>query len=331
MDLEVTNKLQKANIHFLENVSLRDKTWIRRGPIVPLYVIPEDAEELENCIIILHNASVNFKLVGHTSNLYFLDTYQIDAIISTIKLTKVIYTDDYIECETGVSISRLSKICVEKGFLGFEGLVDLPGTVGAAFINNSSCYKCSVSQLVINAKALVLQEDGTLVKKVITYDDMYFTRRSSAVKRGELHAFILCLKLKIIKTNDINQLVTTMHNIINHRKFTQEGKANNLGSIYSSLASKPLGVFDLGLIRVPSVILYKLFSHFFGNMHFFKIRWSSILLRLYGYNDLRSYVSSKNINCFIWKDKYADAAFVRYEEFMKKCFECGTMEIEICK
>ena len=329
MLLEIANTLQESKIEYLENISLKTRTWIHRGPIVPLYVIPKTILELERCIVILHHYKAKYNVVGYTSNLYFMNSYKVDAIVTTVKLTKVDFKEDIIECDTGVNISQLSKQCVEKGYLGFEGLVGLPGTVGAAFVNNSSCFKCSVSKITKYATALIIQESGSLEKAIITADDMHFSHRSSAIKRGELKAILLTIGLKIQKTGNIEELKSIMSSNLKHRKTTQEGPANNLGSVFTRRDARPLGLMDLGIARFPYVLLYRVCDHFFRNNNIYRLKRNTLLLRLYGYKDVIPYVSPKNINCFLWLDDRADTAFLRYQDFMHKCFDCGNIEIEI--
>lgn len=126
----------------------------------------------------------DFKVIGHTSNLYFKNTYRTDAIISTRKMTAYIEKDGKLICDAGVNISQLSKHCVEQGIVGFEGLVGLPGTVAAAVVNNSSCFKCSIFDLLIDVDVILIERDGTCSFRTIKWDELGFAHRSSAI--GEI-------------------------------------------------------------------------------------------------------------------------------------------------
>lgn len=53
------------------------------------------------------------------------------------------------------------------------------------------------------------------------------------------------------------------------------------------------------------------------------------LLALYGYYDLDSYISDKNLNCFIWRDEKADEKFLRYKKFINKISTSNKLEVEI--
>lgn len=331
MDKIISQFLDSIHIDYAENVSLAKKTWIHRGPIVPYYIQPSNVDELRLVVGFLCNNKKDFKVIGHTSNLYFKDTFHTDAIITTRKMTVFSEKEGKLICDAGVNVSQLSKYCVERGIMGFEGLVGLPGTVAAAVVNNSSCFKCSIYELLTDVDIILYESNGTCSFRTLKREELGFSHRSTAIKRRELNAIVLQVRLKMNTTTNIEELKQKAQHNIDLRTKTQEGKANNLGSVYTSRKSKPLGIFDLGILKLPFVLALRVADHFLRYNESYKLKRYSYLLKLFGYKDVTPYVSPKNINCFIWKDNGADLAFVRYDAFMHKCFECGEMEIEICK
>lgn len=330
MDSRIVDILKKNKIELETDVDLSKRTWIHRGPVVSLYILPHTAEEVEYVVRTLCVEGLTFKVIGHTSNLYFLNTYKIDAIVCTRKLTSVRHTNNTLICEAGVNVSKLSKQCVEEGILGFEGLVGLPGTVGAALVNNSSCFKCSISALMKSAEVLVIQDDGNVERQTFYYDDLGFEFRNSYLKSDKINAIVLSVELNKQTTNNIEELKKLAQNNIDHRTKTQEGKANNLGSVFSIQLAKPLTMSAWSTSRLPAVYAYRLLEHFFRSNAKYKIKRNKILLSLFGYSDVAPYVSPKNLNCFIWKDKGADAAFLRYVAFMREYTIDCKLEIEVC-
>ena len=331
MDKIISQFLDSIHIDYAENVSLAKKTWIHRGPIVPYYIQPSNVDELRLVVEFLCNNKKDFKVIGHTSNLYFKDTFHTDAIITTRKMTVFSEKEGKLICDAGVNVSQLSKYCVERGIMGFEGLVGLPGTVAAAVVNNSSCFKCSIYELLTDVDVILYESNGTCSFRTLTREELGFSHRSSAIKRNEMNAIVLSVRLKMNTTTDIEELKRKAQHNIDLRTKTQEGKAQNLGSVYASRKSKPLGIFDLGILKFPLMLGLRVTDHFFRHKEWYKLNRNSYLLILFGYKDVIPYVSPKNINCFIWKDSGADSAFGRYDAFMHECFECGEMEIEICK
>lgn len=81
---------------------------------------------------------------------------------------------------------------MEKGFTGYSGLVNLPGTVGAAVCNNSSCFECSLSEHLIDATFYDLDKNEIIH---LVPSDFNFTYRSSNIKTGKLNGVLLTLRL----------------------------------------------------------------------------------------------------------------------------------------
>lgn len=86
---------------------------------------------------------------------------------------------------------------VKGGYKGFEWLVDLPGTIGGAVVNNSRCYGCQISHLLKEVR--LLQSDGTVTN--LSPQDLAFKFRSSDLKRGEINGVILTVTLILEKGN----------------------------------------------------------------------------------------------------------------------------------
>ena len=237
--------------------------------------------------------------------------------------------DGELICDAGVNVSQLSKYCVERGIMGFEGLIGLPGTIAAAVVNNSSCFKCSIFDLLIDVDVLLIESDGSCSFRTVKRDELGFSHRSSAVKRGELSAIVLKVRLTVNKTTNVEELKQKAQYNIYLRKKTQEGRAKNLGSVFSGFRSHPIKITALGLKRVPQVFVFRLRDHFRRNDSKYKLKRNGFLLTLFGYKDILPYVSKKNINCFLWLDEGADRAFDRYYEFMHRYADCKPLEIEI--
>ena len=83
---------------------------------------------------------------------------------------------------------------VKRGFKGFEGLIDLPGTIGGAVVNNSGCYGSQISDLLLGAKLLL--PNG--VVRCLSPQELAFTIRSSSLKRGEVKGIILSVTLRLV-------------------------------------------------------------------------------------------------------------------------------------
>lgn len=314
--------LIKKKIDFESSVSLKKKTWIKRGGIARFWILPNTIKELHNICLYCYTNKLYFEIVGHTSNLYFDNNYNPNIVISTIRLTNYIINNGEIECEPGVSIAKLSNQCVQLGIVGYEGLIGLPGTVASSVYNNSSCFECSMSEIFIKAK--LLQTDGSI--KELFLSDLKYSKRSSSLKRKELQGVILSVVLRSDVTGDKAKLKSIALRNKEMRKKSQEGPLNNLGSVFGTI---------IGYKKTPRNFILKcllkiIFLFIQAPVNRNKYIKKNILI-FYGRRDLFNYISDYNINCFIWKDDNADKYFKKYVNLLKSVFymEKDQLEIEV--
>ena len=310
--------LEENNIVYESNVSLKKKTWIKTGGTASLWIEPNTVEALEKLLSYIYVNNIEFEVVGHTSNIYYVNSYDPKNIISTSKIKSFRENDSFIECDCGAPISRVSRYAVDMGYEGFSGLVNLPGTVAAAVCNNSSCFSCDIASLVHSFRFFDLST-GKIVE--MSAFDMAYSFRSSALKRKDIQGVILSVKL-IIRKGDISAEKLKSEEATCIRKATQEPPAYTLGSVFAGLEFKP----------AKRLRLASWGGHLVGNHQVSRIKLKNkLILLLYGYWDLQKYVSKKNINTFKWlpSDKNHIDKFNKYVEFINKISINPKLEIEI--
>lgn len=308
--------LKQYRIPYDLNVPLSQKTWIRQGGTCRVWIIPHDKEQLKNICHYLFSSSIKFDIIGQTSNIFFHSSYNPDVIVLTTHVNGYVIDDDTMNCDCGVSVVKLAKECLSKGYAGFYGLVGLPGTVASAIVNNASCFGCSLSSMLISAD--VLLPDGSI--KTLSKDNFHYSHRSSAFKRGEQKGIILSVKLKVEKVENVEEEVKRAEASTNYRKYYQEGYQRNLGSVFASRKMKKnaKNIIAMGLSRIIS--LFRIMPQ--------RKAKKLLLLKLYGYQDLTLYVSDKNINTYVWRDERAETLFARYKQFVHEVFANAVIEIE---
>lgn len=314
--MELGNFLHSNKIFYENNVRLSTKTWVKTGGTCKYWIIPISVQQLSVLCAYLIDNKISFDIIGNTSNIFFHSTYNPRVVVSTVKMNNYQIDGDILTCESGVNVMKLAKEMVAKGYAGFYGLVGLPGTVGAAAVNNAGCFGCSISSMLISAE--VLLPDATV--KTYLKEDFGYEKRSSAFKRGETKGVILTVKLKLQRAVNVEEEFRKSEETKLYRKTNQEGPAKNLGSVFAvrimrrNLRNKIVKA----AMRVLPTLLRKEPRY---------IQKKSILL-LYGYRDLDAYCSDRQINTFIWKDEKAEAAFERYKEMMNKVYKKLQIEIE---
>ena len=314
--MNLLNYLVDNSIPFEENVSLANKSWIKFGGTAALWISPINVSQLEKVCRYLYTNGIAFDLVGQTSNIFFHSTYNPQVVVSTVKVNQYKVEGDLMTCDCGCNVMKLAKEMLAEGYAGFYGLVGLPGTVASSAVNNAGCFQCSISSMLISAE--VLMPDG--IVKTFVKDDFGYENRSSRFKRGEVKGIVLSVKLKLQKAENIEEEFKKSEETKIYRKTHQEGPAQNLGSVYSTLKRKRN--IRNGVAKVMAAVAGK------AGIANRRLAYKKLLLSIYGYGDLNDYISDKKINTFVWRNADAEQKFIRYKEFMGKVFDNLTIEIE---
>ncbi len=314
--MDFSQFLQEHGFSFERDVPLSQKSWIKTGGRCTFWVTPLSVLQLKEVCNYLYINNIDFIVVGQTSNIFFHSAYNPEVVVSTVKVNQYDISDGVITCDCGVSVAKLSRECLEKGYKGFCGLVGLPGTVAASVYGNAGCFDCSISSMLINIDVLAL--DGQI--KTYSKEDLRFRHRSSAFKRKEIKGLILTVRLKAEMAEDIETEKKKAEESTNYRKTKQEKPNWCLGSVYSSLSTR--NNTKNKIARFITTIAEKL------HLSSARKTMKRSLLFLYGYRDLNPYVSDRNVNTFIWRDEHAEQKFERYKEFMGKAYNNLMIEVE---
>ena len=320
-DSQILQFLSTNNIRYETNVDLKKKTWIHRGGKCKLYIIPQNTEQLICIARYLYSHQYDFLVLGHTSNTYILNTSDISIIISTKKCNQYTFNNNQLICECGVCVVKLAREMLQLGYQGFEYLTDLPGTVGAAIYNNSSCHDNSITKLLIDIDFLL--PSGDLIS--LTPDKLNFQYRLSALKTQDIKGIIINARLKLNIGNKTKlQQVATINEL--HRKQLLTQKSKILGSTINNC-------FSLGRMPMRYNIPYRLFS---GLLKLFRVRQTErtryckhFICLIAGVPQIASYISDSDIIIFIWKDDAADRIFPIYLDFMYRVYKTKQCEINI--
>lgn len=302
-----------------ENISVYDICWLSyaKGGNVDMFYEPESKEELTSLCRDLYKRKEDFLIIGHTSNIYFTPDYHANIIVSTRKIKDINISDDSINVDCGVSVRSLSRRMVGLGIKGFYGLIDLPGTVGAAVYGNASCFNCSITKLLISVE--LLQPDGNIVE--MKPDEFKFSNRSSAMKRGEMRGVILSMSLKkeIGDLNAIKEKAELTHQL---RKLHQPAPQGTLGSIFAD-EGKPTLINKLitCITKIYELILIV------AGCKDTQIKRKHMTFVLLNATDVEPYIH--HWDCYHWSDELSHKLFWKYVSLHKKMFTKSVFEIEI--
>lgn len=305
-----------------ENISAQRISWIKSNKrileaqtgIKKLYY-PETLDELRDLVIKLNNNHEQYDIIGYSSNTLFLPSYAADNVICTKYVNSWSDTSDGFLCDCGVAVGKISKYAIEKGYIGFEGLTDLPGTIAAGIYGNCGCRGCEVNKIV-ESFSMLTPENEIIELNPQQLDLKY---RSSSLKRHEVHGVILQVKLlrNIGNAEELKKIAEKNHIIRNKE---QPSGANNLGTTFicgNEYTFK--GVIFAYIERLIQVLL----GSSDRRISFPKA------LRIFGKSKFLPYLFNPKRYMFV--DEKSHIVFDEYCTFLKSLYKDCRLEIEIRK
>lgn len=123
--------------------------------------------------------------LGGGSNILFTQNYPGIIIHNNIKGKDILHEDDtaiHVRVGAGENWHEFVKWSVENGYWGIENLVLIPGTVGAAPVQNIGAYGVEVADSIVSATAVDVL---TGEKKTYTHTECEFKYRDSFFKENQ--------------------------------------------------------------------------------------------------------------------------------------------------
>jgi len=167
--------LETKDFEIRENVSFKTLTTYKTGGICKYLVSPKNIDSLIQLLRILKNSNINYKVLGNGSNILVSDDTFNGVVIKLDKLNDLEINGKTVTVGAGHSLISLSLICSNKGLSGLEWASGIPGTIGGAVYMNAGAYLKSVSDSLIEIKAL----DNELNIVTIKNEELGFGYRKS--------------------------------------------------------------------------------------------------------------------------------------------------------
>ncbi len=218
------------HIEYKEKVPIASLTGLGQEGILQMIVYPHSEYQLILIIKKIREFSLSFDIFGSLSNTYLCSSFMRDVIILTTKMKNIVYNKETITVECGYNLTKLARELSSKGIAGYDGLIGIPGTIGAAVINNSGAFNSSMSQLVERVK--LLDNDNRIV--FLSNYDLKYSTRYSILKKEMKNYILLSSELNISKYEDVERLKERIKRQNEYRRRVVDGKRKSLGSIFVS-------------------------------------------------------------------------------------------------
>ncbi len=173
-----------------ENVPLSLLTTFRTGGPLRFLLTIESTEEISAAVDFASKQGLPLIVLGHGSNMLAPDSglqavflrLEMQTITSVINDTGVM-----LSAEAGVTWDTLVASAVENGWWGLENLSAIPGTVGAAVVQNIGAYGAAISERVVSVDVFDTKSRNI---RTLTANECQFGYRTSVFKK-EIDRYII--------------------------------------------------------------------------------------------------------------------------------------------
>lgn len=174
------NFLENAKIWHRSNFRMKEGTYFKTGGVADFFIEPKDRDDFKILMRFILNNKIDYKIIGGTSNLFFLDEINYGVIISTKNFNKFDLLGNYAYVDPGYFLSDFVRMSVLSCVTGYEGLEGIPGTIGGAIYMNAGAYGQSISDNLISVDCMDQRGEVFVLKR----GECDFSHRHSFFKKN---------------------------------------------------------------------------------------------------------------------------------------------------
>jgi len=249
-----------------EKVPLASYTTLKIGPLADCFAIVKKLADIQEAIEWSRQHKKPLWILGSGSNVLISRKIKGLVLKNELKGIEVIKkTADYVlvEALSGELWSKLVNFTVERGFYGLENMFLIPGTVGAAPIQNIGAYGVELKDVFYHLRAIDLQ---TGHEKIFSAKDCRFGYRDSIFKkRFKNKYFIYSVTVKLTRQPDFKLNYGSIQEKLLAKKISQPTVRNIIEIIQEIRNSK-----------LPNPVLTPNAGSFFKNPEISKLKFNQL-------------------------------------------------------
>lgn len=188
-----------------ENFNLAEYNTMGLTAKARYFISISSVQQLQTLLADSQFQSLSKFMLGGGSNILFIDDYDGLIIHMDIKGIEIEYEDKnsvLLKIGAGENWHELVIYCIEKGWGGIENLSLIPGSVGAAPIQNIGAYGVELEEVFDSLEAVEI-ETGEI--QTFNKEDCKFGYRDSVFKNELKGAYVITsVKLRLLKNPKIN-------------------------------------------------------------------------------------------------------------------------------
>ncbi len=231
--------LTQNRIPYREQEPLSNHTTFKIGGPCPLYVLPENREQLSVLLNALRKMQQEFLVIGNGSNLLVSDQgTQMVVIRLSGTFTEIQPAENKLIAGGGAQLSALCKKAAEMGFTGLEFAYGIPGSIGGAVYMNAGAYGGEMKDVLEYVQVMDLR--GNI--RELTLEDLQMGYRTSALQH---QTGVLIQAVFRLSPGNRQEIREKMEDILGRRKAKQPLEYPSAGSTFK----RPQGAYAAALIE----------------------------------------------------------------------------------
>ncbi|MSR73432.1 UDP-N-acetylmuramate dehydrogenase [Candidatus Parcubacteria bacterium] len=237
-------------------VLLSQYTTFRIGGNAKYFISVESAEQLKEAVLFVQEKSLPFFVLGGGSNLLVSDDgfFGVVIKINIVGIEWKNVSDSSVEVLMGAGENwdDVVALSVARDLAGFENLSGIPGTVGAAPVQNIGAYGSEIKDTLSFVEVF---DTTKMTTKILRVEDCAFGYRDSVFKTGEGKKYIVvrvcCVLQKNAKPN------------ISYKDVSAFFAKNNIAQ--PSVRDVRNAVLEIRRAKLPDLNVYGTAGSFFKN------------------------------------------------------------------
>lgn len=314
--MHIKKFLEENNIPYSVDEPLHKVTGMNLPGKISILARPINVCQLSLLYNYIIENQISYEILGGLSNTYLCSFFDRDIVVRTINVKEIIRGDKEICVGCGCNLTQLSKELSREGVAGFEGLIGIPGTVGAAAINNSGAFDSVMSDLVKGVTIITKQG----VELFLSNKELHYSTRNSVLK-GNDFGVLLSVTIDVSKHADPQIISDKIVRYTSIRRRDIDGKRKSLGSIISGHTIQNIWREN----KIANIIRKVIYAPFKRTRFRKKMQCFSEFIVLGGRRFIKH---CDNIGRFCWTKNTREEDFLDYIDFIKSKSN-NTIELEI--
>lgn len=197
--------MNSDKLEIVEQFDLKDFTTMRVPALCKYFVRVHSVEQVRELFRLLPEMKTNFLCLGEGSNILFVNSFEGIILKNEIQGFEILNeTSERVRVRVGAGMLWHSFVlnCLQMGWGGVENLSLIPGTVGAAPIQNIGAYGVEVKEVIEAVECYDVDKDCSFS---LSKKDCEFGYRDSVFKKeGKGKWIVTAVLFELSKNHQIN-------------------------------------------------------------------------------------------------------------------------------